>query len=149
MRTLTARQPPPGIRAAGETIDEVAMKDLGARMAAQNGYRNIHGWQLYDTTGTTEDWSYAATGGYGYTFEIGPNEFHPPFAEVVDVDPEAGFMRTIVPSIGGPPRSSSTCRRLPGRAAPQLLAKWGISKGIGSESSTIPRYSPSRYHGAW
>ena len=75
---------PPGIRSAGETVDEAAMKELGARMAAQNGYRNSHGWQLYDTTGTTEDWSYNATGGYGYTFEIGPNEFHPPFPEVVD-----------------------------------------------------------------
>jgi Zinc carboxypeptidase len=75
---------PPGIRAAGETVDETAMKELGARMAAQNGYRNIHGWQLYDTTGTTEDWSYNATAGYGYTFEIGPREFHPPFPEVVD-----------------------------------------------------------------
>ncbi len=53
-------------------------------MAAQNGYANIHGWQLYDTTGTTEDWSYNATGGFGYTFEIGPNEFHPPYPEVVD-----------------------------------------------------------------
>ena len=75
---------PPGIRSAGETVDEAALFDLGARMAAQNGYRNIHGWQLYDTTGTTEDWSYNATGGYGYTFEIGPREFHPPFPEVVD-----------------------------------------------------------------
>jgi hypothetical protein len=75
---------PPGIRAAGETVDEVALKDLGARMTAQNGYRNIHGWQLYDTTGTTEDWSYNATGGYGYTFEIGPDEFHPPFPKVID-----------------------------------------------------------------
>ena len=53
-------------------------------MAAQNGYANIHGWQLYDTTGTTEDWSYNATGGFGYTFEIGPDEFHPPFPDVVD-----------------------------------------------------------------
>ena len=55
----------------------------------------MYGWQLYDTTGTTEDWSYSATGGYGYTFEIGcvdlnrtTNEcitghFHPPFAEMV------------------------------------------------------------------
>ncbi|HKP18474.1 MAG TPA: M14 family zinc carboxypeptidase [Gaiellaceae bacterium] len=76
---------PPGIRSAGETVDEAAMKDLGARMAAQNGYRNIHGWQLYDTTGTTEDWSYAATGGYGYTFEIGEVEFHPPYPDVVDM----------------------------------------------------------------
>jgi hypothetical protein len=75
---------PPGIRSAGETADETALRDLGARMSAQNGYRNIHGWQLYDTTGTTEDWSYNATGGFGYTFEIGPDEFHPPFSEVVD-----------------------------------------------------------------
>jgi murein tripeptide amidase MpaA len=68
----------------GDAPDEEAMKELGARMTAQNGYANIHGWELYDTTGTTEDWSYNATGGYGYTFEIGPNEFHPPFAQVVD-----------------------------------------------------------------
>jgi hypothetical protein len=68
----------------GEAPDEDAMKELGARMTAQNGYANIHGWELYDTTGTTEDWSYNATGGYGYTFEIGPDEFHPPFAQVVD-----------------------------------------------------------------
>ena len=84
---------PPGIRAAGETVDEAAMKELGARMAAQNGYRNIHGWQLYDTTGTTEDWSYNATGGYGYTFEIGPDEFHPPFPKVVDEYLGAGYLR--------------------------------------------------------
>ena len=75
---------PPGIKEAGETVDEAAMHELGARMSAQNGYRNIHGWELYDTTGTTEDWSYNATGGFGYTFEIGPNEFHPPFSQVVD-----------------------------------------------------------------
>jgi hypothetical protein len=67
----------------GDAPDEKALKQLGARMTAQNGYANIHGWQLYDTTGTTEDWSYNATGGFGYTFEIGANEFHPPFQEVV------------------------------------------------------------------
>jgi hypothetical protein len=59
------------------------MQALGERMAAQNGYSNQFGWELYDTTGTTEDYSYNATGGYGYTFEIGPDEFHPPYAEVV------------------------------------------------------------------
>ncbi|UUZ61513.1 pre-peptidase C-terminal domain-containing protein [Nocardioides sp. B-3] len=68
----------------GDAPDEHALKELGADMAAQNGYANIHGWELYDTTGTTEDWSYNATGGFGYTFEIGPDEFHPPFAKVVD-----------------------------------------------------------------
>ncbi len=68
----------------GDAPDEKALKALGARMTDQNGYQNIHGWQLYDTTGTTEDYSYNATGGFGYTFEIGPNEFHPPYEEVVD-----------------------------------------------------------------
>ena len=68
----------------GDAPDEAALKKLGAKMAAQNGYANIHGWQLYDTTGTTEDWSYNATGGFGYTFEVGANEFHPPYPEVVD-----------------------------------------------------------------
>jgi hypothetical protein len=59
------------------------MQALGERMAARNGYSNQFGWELYDTTGTTEDYSYNATGGYGYTFEIGPDEFHPPFSEVI------------------------------------------------------------------
>ena len=68
----------------GDAPDEKGLKKLGAKMTAQNGYANIHGWQLYDTTGTTEDYSYNATGGFGFTFEIGENEFHPPYAEVVD-----------------------------------------------------------------
>ncbi len=68
----------------GDAPDEAGLKALGKKMTDANGYRNIHGWELYDTTGTTEDWSYNATGGYGYTFEIGADEFHPPFPQVVD-----------------------------------------------------------------
>ncbi|MGH8894354.1 MAG: M14 family zinc carboxypeptidase [Actinomycetes bacterium] len=74
---------PPGLREQGDTADETIYADLGARMAAQSGYTNQHSYQLYDTTGTTEDWSYYATGGLGFTFEIG-EEFHPPFPTVVD-----------------------------------------------------------------
>jgi Zinc carboxypeptidase len=76
---------PPGIRAMGQTPDENVYKDLGDRMASQNGYKSQFSYQLYDTTGTTEDWSYYATGGLGFTFEIGPDEFHPPFETVVDL----------------------------------------------------------------
>jgi hypothetical protein len=68
----------------GDAFDEPALRALGDEMAAQNGYTSEHAWELYDTTGSTEDWSYNATGGFGYTFEIGPDEFHPPFPEVVD-----------------------------------------------------------------
>jgi len=74
---------PPGLASQGTPPDEPAMKALGDAMAEANGYTSQQAWELYDTTGTTEDWSYAATGGYGFTFEIGPNEFHPPFEEVV------------------------------------------------------------------
>ena len=71
---LTLR--PPGVAAQGLAPDEDAMRELGARMTGHNGYANQFGWQLYDTNGTTEDWSYNATGGYGYTFEIGVTGFH-------------------------------------------------------------------------
>ena len=74
---------PPGIAAQGTTVDEPIYKALGDSMAAENGYSSQYGYQLYDTTGTTEDWSYNATGGLGFTFEIGHLGFHPPFAETV------------------------------------------------------------------
>jgi hypothetical protein len=58
---------------------------LGGRMAAHNGYANIPGFGLYDTTGGTEDWTFWTAGALSYTFEIGPTEFHPPYAQgVVD-----------------------------------------------------------------
>jgi len=74
---------PPGIAAQGATVDEPIYKALGDSMAAKNGYSSQFGYQLYDTDGTTEDWSYNATGGLGFTFEIGKLGFHPPFEEVV------------------------------------------------------------------
>ena len=87
---------PPGIAAQGDTVDEPLYKAFGDAMAAENGYLSQQGFQLYDTTGTTEDWSYFTTGGLGFTYEIGcvpedpaePNvncigNFHPPFAETV------------------------------------------------------------------
>jgi hypothetical protein len=62
---------PPGVAAHGDVVDEELYREFGAEMAAQNGYSNWKGYQLYDTTGTTEDWSYFATAGLGFTFEIG------------------------------------------------------------------------------
>jgi hypothetical protein len=63
----------PGLASEPPPYDEVPMKALGDAMAHENGYASQHGWELYDTTGTTEDWSYNTTGGFGYTFEIGCN----------------------------------------------------------------------------
>ncbi|WP_418190792.1 M14 family zinc carboxypeptidase [Amycolatopsis albispora] len=73
----------PGVADVRPPLDEPAYEALGAKMASRNGYTNQPSWALYDTTGSTEDWSYWATGGWGFTFEIGPNEFHPPFADGV------------------------------------------------------------------
>ena len=74
---------PPGVAAEGKSPDEVVYKALGDAMGKANGYASQYGYELYDTTGTTEDWSYYASGGLGFTFEIGPNEFHPPYEQVV------------------------------------------------------------------
>jgi hypothetical protein len=76
---------PPGEHTAGLAPDEKAMKDLGDRMADETGYTSEYGFQLYDTAGTTEDDTYAATGGYGYTIEIGPagGTFHMPYETAV------------------------------------------------------------------
>ena len=74
---------PPGIRSQGLTPDEDLYRALGASQTSQNGYLNQKAWELYDTTGTTEDWSYYTTGGFGFTYEIGAEQFHPPFEDVV------------------------------------------------------------------
>ena len=86
---------PPGTFAQGAPLDEPQLAALGGLMASRNGYANIPGYGLYDTTGTTEDWSFWTTGGFGYTFEIGPAEFHPPYetgvvAEYLGLAPAAG-----------------------------------------------------------
>ncbi len=72
---------PPGTGAAGLSPDEGRMKAIGDEMGAAAGYTSQYGFELYDTSGTTEDDSYAATGGYGYTIEMGPpaGNFHMPY----------------------------------------------------------------------
>ncbi len=76
---------PPGVADVGFPLDEPVYKALGERMAGHNGYSNIPSFGLYDTTGSTEDWTFWTAGSLGFTFEIGPDEFHPPFEQgVVD-----------------------------------------------------------------
>lgn len=74
---------PPAIAATGKAPDEPQLKALGDAMAAQNAYTSQASYQLYDTSGSTEDWSYWITGGYGYTIEIGDEGFHPAYEEAV------------------------------------------------------------------
>ena len=74
---------PPGIQSQGPSVDEGIYKALGDSMAGNNAYTSQPSYLLYDTTGGTEDWTYYATGGLGFTFEIGLNGFHPPYAETI------------------------------------------------------------------
>ncbi len=63
-------------------------------MAANNGYTSQPSYMLYDTTGGTEDWTYYATGGLGFTFEIGltglPPAVRRAVAEYEGTTPAAG-----------------------------------------------------------
>jgi Zinc carboxypeptidase len=72
---------PPGLHDSGKAPDEARLKAIGDAMANATGYTSEYGFQLYDTAGTTEDDTYAAEGGYGYTIEIGPENgaFHMPY----------------------------------------------------------------------
>ena len=86
---------PPGVADFGFPLEQPQYKALGAAMTAHNGYSNDPSFGLYDTTGATEDWTFWSAGGFGFTFEIGPNEFHPPYAtgveaEYVGLAPAAG-----------------------------------------------------------
>lgn len=72
---------PPGLSGSGRAPDEARLKAVGDAIGNAAGYTSQYGFELYDTAGTTEDDSYAATGGYGYTIEMGPPEgnFHMPY----------------------------------------------------------------------
>jgi len=88
----------PGTIGQGFPHEEPAARALGERMTAHNGYANLPGFGLYDTTGTTEDWTFWTAGALTYTFEIGPDEFHPPYetgvvAEYLGLEPAAGAGR--------------------------------------------------------
>ncbi|WP_336921580.1 M14 family zinc carboxypeptidase [Aquipuribacter sp. SD81] len=86
---------PPGVAATGAPLEEPMYKELGARATAHNGYANIPSYELYDTTGGTEDWAFWTAGSIGFTPEIGDENFHPAFeravvAEYLGLEPAAG-----------------------------------------------------------
>ena len=74
---------PPSLAQTGKAPDEPLYKELGDSMAEANQYASQAAYQLYDTSGSTEDWSYWITGGLGFTYEIGPEGFHPAFERAV------------------------------------------------------------------
>jgi murein tripeptide amidase MpaA len=72
---------PPGTSVNGPAPDEQRLRELGDAMAKNTRYLSQFSYQLYDTTGTTDDYIYDGLSGFSYTAEIGLNEFHPPYTE--------------------------------------------------------------------
>lgn len=66
----------------GKAPDDHLLEPIGARMAKVLNYQN-NGSVGYPTTGTTDDWAYAAMGALGFTIEHGSQGFHPPYANEV------------------------------------------------------------------
>jgi hypothetical protein len=70
---------PPGTLDQAPVPDEERLRALGDAMAAETAYLSQFSYQLYDTSGTTDDYIYGALGGFSYTPEIGKAEFHPAY----------------------------------------------------------------------
>ena len=68
---------PPATSVAGLAEDELRLKDLGDKMARETNYVSQFGYQLYDTTGSLDDYTYGGLGAFSYTPEIGKENFHP------------------------------------------------------------------------
>src|SRR4051812_10824703 len=140
---------PPGLHDGGLAPDEQAMKSYGDRMAADTGYTSQYSWQLYDTSGTTEDYTYAAQGGYGYTIEIGPEggQFHMPYQTgVVDQwtgapgTPQAGRGLRDALLVGAEAAANPSDHAvLTGRAAPGNVLK--LVKSFKTETSEVCQYA--------
>ena len=70
---------PPGTSEDGPAPDETRLQVLGDAMAIETDYISQYGYQLYDTTGTLDDYIYTGLGAFAYTPEIGKENFHPDY----------------------------------------------------------------------
>jgi murein tripeptide amidase MpaA len=66
----------------GSAPEDNILEPLGGRLADALGYKN-QASVGYPTTGTTDDWAYAAMGALGFTIENGAIGFHPPYDQEI------------------------------------------------------------------
>ena len=66
----------------GQAPEDDVIKAIGQRLADMLGFQN-NATVGYPTTGTTDDWAYAAMGAFGYTIEHGGSGFHCAYADCV------------------------------------------------------------------
>jgi hypothetical protein len=91
---------PPGTSVDGPAEDESRLRALGDAMAVQTDYVSQYGYQLYDTTGTLDDYIYGGLGAFAYTPEIGKVNFHPNYVQ--QFIPEYAGRQIEDPDTGAP-----------------------------------------------
>jgi Zinc carboxypeptidase len=77
----------------GDAPDDKTLVKIGQEMADLLKFQN-NPTVGYPTTGTTDDWAYAAMGAYGFTIEHGGSGFHCAYAECVG-DPTDRTMKAF------------------------------------------------------
>ncbi len=77
------RQDEPGLPKGTKVPYQDAMKAVAKRTAQAAGYVDLVSYDLYDVSGATEDWNYFAQGAFGYTTEVGYDNFHPNYQDAV------------------------------------------------------------------
>ncbi len=106
---------PPGTSFDGPAPDEDRMRQLGDAMAKETNYVSQYSYQLYDTSGTTDDWLYGGLSSFSFTPEIGKVNFHPSYT--TNFIPEYDGRAEVDPDTGKP-----TGRKLGGLREAYLLA---------------------------
>ncbi len=65
------------------TVDHEYYVAMAEKMAGWTGYTPLQGYDLYKTSGVWDDWSYAETGAYSFTIEMG-RAFQPPASAIIN-----------------------------------------------------------------
>jgi hypothetical protein len=63
--------------------DDAYFVPMAEKMAGWTGYTPLQGYDLYKTSGVWDDWSYAETGAFSFTIEMG-TAFQPPASEIIN-----------------------------------------------------------------
>ena len=129
---------PPGTATYGLAEDELALKELGDKMAIETDYVSQFGYQLYDTTGTLDDYIYGGLSAFAYTPEIGKVNFHPNYVtqfvpeyegrEIEDPDTGAGTGRF---------RGGLRVAYLHAAESAAALSSHSILRGVAPEGRTL------------
>jgi hypothetical protein len=129
---------PPATATYGLAEDEIALKELGDKMAIATNYISQFGYQLYDTTGSLDDYVYGGLSAFAYTPEIGKANFHPNY--VTQFAPEYSGTEIEDPDTGegtGQFRGGLRIAYLEAAEAAASLTSHSILRGVAPAGRTL------------